>query len=71
MQQGAPKKEKRKVVGLKGEATKAIKASHTELTKDELNHYGLEVHRFLNLTKVSSALGYSNMKESLSLLDFR
>ena len=31
-----PKKEKRKVVGLKGEATKAIKASHTELTKDEV-----------------------------------
>jgi polyhydroxyalkanoate synthesis regulator phasin len=31
-----PKKEKRKVVGLKGGATRPIKASHTELTKDEI-----------------------------------
>ena len=31
-----PKKEKRKVVGLKGGATKPINASHSELTKDEI-----------------------------------
>ena len=36
-----------------------------------LNHYGLKCHRFLNPTKVSSAEGYSNMNESVSLPDFR